>query len=53
MDKRGEGEGNQKSGELKSRLKGVRKRKQAQRCLERDASAFKMWLVEARGRIDR
>lgn len=53
MDERSEGERDQKGGELKKRLKGVRKRKRAQRCLERDASAFKMRLVKARRRIER
>lgn len=53
MDKRSEGEGDQKGGELKRRLKGVRKRKQAQRRLERDASAFKMRLVKTRRPIER
>jgi hypothetical protein len=53
MDKRNENEGNQKGGELKRRLRGVRKRKQVQQCLGKDARAFKMRLVEARGRVGR
>lgn len=53
MGKRDDGQGNQKGGELKRRLKGVRKRKQVHEHLSQDGLAFKVRLVEARGRIGR
>jgi hypothetical protein len=51
VEKRADNEGNEKGEALKRRLRGVRKRKQAQQHLGRDASAFKARLVKARRRI--
>jgi hypothetical protein len=49
-DERGQ---DQKGGEIKRRLRGVRKRKQAQPRFGCDVMAFKMRLVKAKGQLDR
>ena len=52
MEKRDEREQGQKGGELKKRLKGVRKRKKAQPRFGCDVMAFKMRLVKTKGQLD-
>ena len=52
MEKRAEGEQGEPGGELKKRLKGVRKRKYAQRRFGRDVLAFKMRLVKTKVQLD-
>jgi hypothetical protein len=51
VEKRADSDGNEKGEALKQRLRGVRKRKQAQQRLGQEASAFKARLVEARRRV--
>ncbi|MEA3374878.1 MAG: hypothetical protein U9R72_01565 [Chloroflexota bacterium] len=53
MEKRDQGEGKQRGGELKGRLRGVRRRKQVYQCLGQDGVAFKVRLARARGRVGR
>lgn len=53
MRKGSDSQGNEKGGQLKQRLRGVRRRKQVQERLGQEATSFRMRLVEGRGRIDR
>jgi hypothetical protein len=52
VGKRDEPEQSQKGGELKKRLKGVRKRKKVHRHFGCDVMALKIQLVRAKGQLD-
>jgi len=53
MSGRDNSQGNEKGGELKRRLKGVRRRKQVRERLGQDTTSFRVRLVEGRRRVDR